>query len=84
MASAWVKLNPLSAQTATRFLKPLRSECGAEEAVGTPISRARAVCIPMALLNLERMTLVERSRTAASKIYSFWRIFVTFILYSKG
>jgi hypothetical protein len=82
--SAWAKLNPLSAQTATRFLKPLRSECGAEEAVGTPISRAMAVCIPIALLNLARITSVERSRTAASKMALFWRILTTFILYSKG
>jgi len=43
--------NPLMAETAIRFLNPLRIECGAELTVGIPASRAMAVWKPMALLN---------------------------------
>jgi len=37
------------AATATRFLKPLRRVCGADDTVGIPTSRAMAVWNPMAL-----------------------------------
>jgi len=31
--------HPLATETATRFLNPLRRECGAEHVVGTPTPR---------------------------------------------
>jgi len=70
-ALAYGNSYPLIAETAMRFLNPLRIECGADETVGTPISSAMAVWKPTALLNLLRITSLERSRTAASKMLSF-------------
>lgn len=67
-AFAWSNSYPDSAETAIRFLNPLRIECGADAYVEYPIPNENDAYNLIAFWNLERMVSSVKLRTAASKI----------------
>jgi len=75
---------PVLKETASKFLKPFKMECGADAEVAYPEAREILAWMRQAFLNLAMMTSEERSRTAASKRDPAWRTLVTSILYWKG
>jgi len=86
---AYGNSNPLMHETATRFLKPFKSEWGAEAWDGTPTPRESFACTLIAFENFSKISASVMSRTPGAKIYPplapvSMSTFATLILYSNG
>lgn len=68
MVSASLNSTSVTAATASRFLKPLAMECGAEATVGYPMARDREATLATPSMNLARRSSGLMSRMAGAKM----------------